>query len=55
MGPPLLGFVGEAFGLRNALYIVLVPVLIAAVIASAVAMPAMPHGAAVAGGEDAKS
>jgi len=39
VGPPLLGFLGEHYGLRSAMMVVLSLVLIAAVVAKAVAKP----------------
>ncbi|MBK4714805.1 MULTISPECIES: MFS transporter [Tenebrionibacter/Tenebrionicola group] len=39
VGPPLLGFLGERYGLRNAMLVVLALVLIAALAAKAVAKP----------------
>ncbi|MEN0614300.1 MFS transporter [Klebsiella indica] len=39
VGPPLLGFLGEHFGLRSAMMVVLALVLIAAIVARAVAKP----------------
>ena len=40
VGPPLLGFLGEHYGLRSAMIVVLSLVLIAALVAKAVAKPA---------------
>ncbi|WP_437889826.1 MFS transporter [Phytobacter sp. V91] len=42
VGPPLLGFLGEHYGLRSAMLVVLGLVLIAALVARAVAKPATP-------------
>lgn len=39
VGPPLLGFLGEHFGLRSAMMVVLALVLVAAIVARAVAKP----------------
>ncbi|MDG1642374.1 MFS transporter [Klebsiella huaxiensis] len=39
VGPPLLGFLGEHFGLRSAMMVVLALVLVAALVARAVAKP----------------
>ncbi|GAB7445861.1 hypothetical protein OUHCRE12_03050 [Enterobacter kobei] len=39
MGPPLLGFLGEHYGLRSAMLVVLGLVIIAALVARAVAKP----------------
>lgn len=39
VGPPLLGFLGEHFGLRNAMMVVLGLVMVAALVARAVAKP----------------
>ena len=39
VGPPLLGFLGEHYGLRSAMLVVLILVLIAALVARAVAKP----------------
>ncbi|MWL74904.1 MFS transporter, partial [Escherichia coli] len=40
VGPPLLGFLGEHYGLRSAMLVVLGLVIIAALVARAVAKPA---------------
>lgn len=40
VGPPLLGFLGEHYGLRNAMLVVLALVIVAAFVARAVAKPA---------------
>jgi len=40
VGPPLLGFLGEHYGLRSAMMVVLGLVIIAALVARAVAKPA---------------
>ncbi|ROP59063.1 fucose permease [Enterobacter sp. BIGb0383] len=45
VGPPLLGFLGEHYGLRSAMLVVLGMVLIAALVARAVAKPAVPFTA----------
>lgn len=45
VGPPLLGFLGEHYGLRSAMLAVLGMVLIAALVARAVAKPAVPFTA----------
>jgi fucose permease len=42
VGPPLLGFLGEHYGLRSAMLVVLGLVLIAALVAKAVAKPTTP-------------
>lgn len=42
VGPPLLGFLGEHYGLRSAMLVVLGLVLVAALVAKAVAKPATP-------------
>ncbi|EJD6977944.1 MFS transporter, partial [Klebsiella pneumoniae] len=39
VGPPLLGFLGEHFGLRSAMMVVLGLVMVAALVARAVAKP----------------
>ena len=39
VGPPLLGFLGEHYGLRSAMLAVLALVLVAALVAKAVAKP----------------
>jgi len=39
VGPPLLGFLGEHYGLRSAMIVVLSLVMIAALVARAVAKP----------------
>ena len=39
VGPPLLGYLGEHYGLRSAMLVVLALVLVAAVVAKAVAKP----------------
>lgn len=42
VGPPLLGFLGEHYGLRSAMLVVLGLVLVAALVAKAVAKPVTP-------------
>jgi fucose permease len=42
VGPPLLGFLGEHYGLRSAMLVVLGLVLVAALVAKAVAKPTTP-------------
>jgi len=42
VGPPLLGFLGEHYGLRYAMLVVLTLMVIAALVAKAVAKPAQP-------------
>ncbi|WP_336281758.1 MFS transporter [Cronobacter dublinensis] len=42
VGPPLLGFLGEHYGLRSAMLVVLSLVVLAALVARAVAKPATP-------------
>jgi MFS family permease len=42
VGPPLLGFLGEHYGLRSAMLVVLGLVLVAALVAKAVAKPETP-------------
>ncbi|ECS6411427.1 MFS transporter [Salmonella enterica] len=39
VGPPLLGYLGEHYGLRSAMMVVLAPVILAALVAKAVAKP----------------
>ena len=39
VGPPLLGYLGEHYGLRSAMLVVLALVLVAAIVAKAVAKP----------------
>jgi predicted MFS family arabinose efflux permease len=39
VGPPLLGFLGEHYGLRSAMLVVLALVIVAALVAKAVAKP----------------
>ncbi|ALB54354.1 MFS transporter [Cronobacter malonaticus] len=46
VGPPLLGFLGEHYGLRSAMLVVLSLVVLAAVVARAVAKPATPVASA---------
>lgn len=43
VGPPLLGFLGEHYGLRSAMLVVLGMVLVAALVARAVAKPLRPE------------
>ncbi len=43
VGPPLLGFLGEHYGLRNAMLVVLALVMVAALVARAVAKPDALH------------
>lgn len=45
VGPPLLGFLGEHYGLRSAMLVVLGLVLVAALVAKAVAKPTKQHSA----------
>ena len=45
VGPPLLGFLGEHYGLRSAMLVVLSLMIIAALVARAVAKPASPASA----------
>lgn len=44
VGPPLLGFLGEHYGLRQAMLVVLTLLVIAALVARAVAKPGQPQG-----------
>ncbi|MGK9172648.1 MFS transporter [Yokenella regensburgei] len=46
VGPPLLGFLGEHYGLRSAMMVVLGLVMVAALVAKAVAKPATPMASA---------
>ena len=39
VGPPLLGYLGEHYGLRSAMLVVLALVILAAIVAKAVAKP----------------
>lgn len=45
VGPPLLGFLGEHYGLRSAMLVVLALVIVAALVAKAVAKPTTQHSA----------
>lgn len=45
VGPPLLGFLGEHYGLRSAMLVVLALVIIAALVAKSVAKPVTQHSA----------
>ncbi|HEY4438098.1 MULTISPECIES: MFS transporter [Lelliottia] len=45
VGPPLLGFLGEHYGLRSAMLVVLALVIVAALVAKAVAKPVTQHSA----------
>lgn len=47
VGPPLLGFLGEHYGLRHAMLVVLTLMIIAALVARAVAKPGQPSGQAL--------
>ncbi len=50
VGPPLLGFLGEHYGLRSAMMVVLGLVMIAALVARAVAKPAAQAGSVMENG-----
>ncbi len=50
VGPPLLGFLGEHFGLRHAMLVVMSLMIIAAMVAHAVARPAVPFNQGAASG-----